>query len=29
MKKKIIAGMIVTGLVDGFIFWKEEAHNWQ
>ena len=29
MKQKIIAGMIVTGLVAGFIFWKKEAHNWQ
>lgn len=29
MKKKIIAALIVTGLVAGFIFWKKETHNWQ
>jgi len=28
MKKKIIAALIVTGLVAGFIFWKKEAHDW-
>jgi len=28
MKKKIIAALIVTGLMAGFIFWKKEAHDW-
>jgi len=28
MKKKIIAALIVTGLVAGFIFGKKEAHDW-
>lgn len=29
MKKKIIVGMIVAGLVAGFILWKKEMHSWK